>query len=133
MDLLGSGGEDDAGALVAEIIEDESIMTESTSTEDKITLFTSSWCAHAISVDSFLRQNNVSVDRIDIDEVPGARQRLVELNGGFASVPTLIFPDGTKLTEPSLLELRRKLKLSKPGGLIGRLRSMVGRVDGSSE
>jgi len=103
------------------------------STEDKITLFTSSWCAHALSVDRFLRQNNVPVDLVDIDEVPGARQKLVELNGGYASVPTLIFPDGTKLTEPSLFELRSKLNLGQPKSLIGRLRSMVGRENESSE
>jgi hypothetical protein len=39
-----------------------------------------------------------------------ARERVKTINHGYESVPTLIFPDGSTLTEPSAGELRRKLQ-----------------------
>ncbi len=61
---------------------------------------------------------------VNIDEVAGARQQLRELNGGYASVPTLIFPDGQRLVEPSLRSLKQKLHIEEEGVLdkiLGRL------------
>jgi DNA-binding MarR family transcriptional regulator len=50
----------------------------------------------------------------------------MSLNGGNASVPTLIFPDGTQLTEPSSKELRAKLNIEQPS-LSQQLKSIVGK------
>jgi mycoredoxin len=76
-----------------------------------ITLYTSNWCAHATSVEGFLEKYAVPVRMINIDGDREARQRLIEINDGYASVPTLVFPDGSKLTEPSFGQLREKLAL----------------------
>lgn len=94
---------------------------------DKITLYTSKWCAHALSVERFLQMNDIAVEKISVDRDPEAREELIALNGGFASVPTLVFPDGSKLTEPSHGELRHKLKLDPPPGLIEKLRGLMGQ------
>ena len=94
---------------------------------NKITLYTSRWCAHAVSVELFLQMNDISVERISIDGDPEAREELIALNGGYASVPTLVFPDGSRLVEPSHAELRHKLNLEPPPGLLERLRSMMGQ------
>ena len=51
-----------------------------------------------------------------------ARQELIEINGGYASVPTLVFPDGSKLTEPSFSQIRQKLELESPPGLVNKIR-----------
>jgi len=91
----------------------------------KITLYTSRWCAHAMSIERFLQMNDISVERISIDGDPEAREELIALNGGYASVPTLLFPDGSKLTEPSHGELRHKLNLEPPPGLMERLRGLM--------
>jgi mycoredoxin len=64
---------------------------------------------------------------INIDGNPEARQKLIEINGGYASVPTLVFPDGSKLTEPSFGQLREKFDLDPPAGLADRIRSLIGR------
>ena len=92
-----------------------------------IKLYTSRWCAQALSVEGYLERHQVNVERIDIDRDPADRQRLIEINDGYASVPTLLFPDGSKLTEPSISELRQKLNLEAPPGLIDRLRRAAGR------
>ena len=94
---------------------------------NRIRLYTSKWCAHAISVERFLRMNDITVEKISVDGDPEAREELIALNGGYASVPTLVFPDGSKLTEPSHAELRHKLDLDPPPGLIEKLRGLMGQ------
>lgn len=95
-----------------------------------ITLYTSNWCAHALSVVGFLEKYKVPVNLINIDGDREARNRLIEINGGYASVPTLVFPDGSKLTEPSFGELREKLSIEPPPGIVDRIRGWVGRDGG---
>lgn len=46
---------------------------------------------------------------INIRQDEAARAIVRELNDGCESVPTLVFPDGSKLTEPSLAVLHEKL------------------------
>lgn len=99
-------------------------MTEKAS--ESIILYTSRWCAHSRSIENYLNRNEILVHKISIDSNQEARQELIQLNNGFASVPTLLFPDGTKLTEPSLSELRGKLNLETAGGLFDRIRIALG-------
>jgi mycoredoxin len=99
----------------------------STTNIHPIILYTSNWCAHAMSVEGFLEKHEIPVNMINIDGDREAREELIRINGGHASVPTLIFPDGSKLTEPSFGQLRQKLELSPPAGLVERIRSLIGR------
>lgn len=46
---------------------------------------------------------------VDIRQDPEAAGRVRDINGGNESVPTLVFPDGSTLTEPGLGALRQKL------------------------
>jgi len=98
---------------------------------DKITLYTSRWCGHSMMVERFLTQNQIPLHKIAIDGNQEAREELIEINNGFASVPTLLLPDGTKLTEPSIGELRRRLDLEAGPGLIDRVRRLLGQNSGS--
>jgi mycoredoxin len=82
-----------------------------------------------MSVEGFLEKNDVTVNMINIDGNQEAREQLIEINSGYASVPTLIFPDGSKLTEPSFGQLREKLELEPPPGVVDRIRSLIGRAD----
>ena len=95
--------------------------------EEKIMLYTSRWCGHARSVEGFLKRNDIAFKRIGIDEDDDAREKLIELNNGYASVPTLVFADGSQLTEPTLFEIREKLGMEQPPGLADRVRSILGR------
>jgi mycoredoxin len=97
------------------------------SSPEKITLYSSGWCAHSRSVENFLKRNEINVHRINIDGDDEARRRLMDLNNGFASVPTLLFPDGTKLIEPSFSDIRQKLGMERPPGLADRVRSLLNR------
>jgi mycoredoxin len=77
-------------------------------------MYTSNFCAHSWSVQSFLKFHGVAVECINIDRNQQARQELMAINGGYASVPTLIFSDGTQLIEPSFGQLRSKLEIETP-------------------
>ena len=90
---------------------------------EEIILYTSSYCGHSRSVERFLEQHKVPVQVINIDGNQEARTRLVEINNGYASVPTLIFPDGSKLTEPPLSLLRQKLEIESQS-LSDRVRNL---------
>lgn len=79
-------------------------------------LYTSNFCGHAQRVERFLANHHVPLRVINIDREPGERERLIELNGGYASVPTVIFPDGARLVEPSLSLLRQNLGLDEAEG-----------------
>ena len=61
-------------------------------------------------VRSQLRRARVPFDYVDISFDGPANARVREINGGSASVPTLVFPDGTTLTEPSEAELAAALE-----------------------
>jgi mycoredoxin len=92
---------------------------------EKIILYTSRFCGHSRSVERFLAKHEIPVQVVNIDRDPEARARLVELNAGYASVPTLVFPDGKKLTEPPLSQLRQRFGIESDS-LGDRLRSLLG-------
>jgi mycoredoxin len=91
-----------------------------------IILYTSNICGHSWAVERFMKEQDIVVKLVNIDDDPEARQRVMEINRGYASVPTLVFPDGTHLTEPSFRQLREKLGVSKPG-MMERIRGVLGR------
>jgi mycoredoxin len=97
--------------------------------DEIITLYVSSWCPQSRSVERFLDQNEIPVHKIKIDGNEAARAELIEINSGYASVPTLVFSDGTKLTEPSLNQLRIRLGLEPAPKLMDRVRGILNGKD----
>jgi mycoredoxin len=73
-----------------------------------------------------MKKHQIPFDQINIDNDAAARERVKAINNGYASVPTLIFPDGSTLTEPSFRQLRAKLGLDAPG-LVQRLSRVWGK------
>ena len=79
-----------------------------------------------MSVVRFFKSENMPVEYISIDGNQQARQELMAMNRGYASVPTLVFPDGSQLTEPSINEIRSKLGIEAPS--IGeRIKGLIGK------
>ena len=76
---------------------------------EKIILYGSRACSMVAPARSLLRETGASFEEIDIDLDPQAEARVRQINGGNASVPTLVFPDGTTLTEPDETVLRAQL------------------------
>jgi mycoredoxin len=91
---------------------------------ESVTVYTSSYCLHSRSVVRFLKKNDIPAEIISIDGDREAKELVMSINNGYASVPTVIFPDGTHLTEPSYKQLREKLDLEKPT-LSQRLKALI--------
>ena len=75
----------------------------------EIVMYGAHWCADCRRSQRLLKELNVEYTFINIEEVDGAADMVVEINGGAQSIPVLVFADGTHLTEPSDPDLRAKL------------------------
>ena len=77
---------------------------------ERIILYGSLTCPMVPPVRSLLRRASVEFDYVDILFNQEARRCVIEINQGNASVPTLVFPDGSTLTEPAIDDLEVKLR-----------------------
>ena len=83
------------------------------SDEQKVIMYTSNYCPHSLSFERYFKSRDIPVELRNIDGDQTHREQVMALNRGYASVPTLLFPDGTQLTEPSLGQLRQKLNIEE--------------------
>jgi thioredoxin reductase (NADPH) len=74
-----------------------------------ITVYGAPWCPDCRRSKRFLDEQRVAYDWIDIDERLESAALVRELNGGSQIIPTIVFPDGTFLTEPTNAELAEKI------------------------
>jgi mycoredoxin len=56
-----------------------------------------------------LDSREIAYEYIDIDLAPEAAELVQRINGGFRTVPTILFPDGRVLVEPTRIELEEAL------------------------
>jgi mycoredoxin len=80
-------------------------MSELSLNQNTLIIYTTSWCGDCRRVKKLLDDYKIGYIEINIDQDPQAAQFVETINGGYRSVPTLVFPDGTTLTEPSNPEL----------------------------
>jgi glutaredoxin-like protein len=78
-----------------------------------ITMYSADWCGDCVRSKRLLDSLQVSYEIIDVESVPGASEKVIEINGGKRSIPVILFPDGTHLTEPSDIDLKAKLEALK--------------------
>ena len=80
-----------------------------TSDQSKIIMYTTQWCPNCWMAKRVMASMGVAYDEINISHDPDAAAIVERINRGYRSVPTLIFPDGSTLTEPRTAELSAKL------------------------
>ena len=79
--------------------------------EKPLVIYGTPWCPDCRRSKQFLGEHRVPYDYIDIDQDPTAQAEVMRINRGNRSVPTIVFPDGSALTEPSNEDLAKKLGL----------------------
>ena len=77
---------------------------------EKVMMYGTPTCPMVPPVRGMLDRAQVSFDYVNIAEDAESRGKVMAINDGNASVPTLVFPDGSTLTEPSTAVLRQKLE-----------------------
>jgi glutaredoxin len=81
--------------------------------EETITVYGVTWCGDCRRTRRFLNEHGIHFEWIDIDLDKKGEQFVLKTNRGYRSVPTLVFGDGTTLTEPSTDSLARKLGIGQ--------------------
>jgi len=69
------------------------------------------WCPDCKRSKKFLAEHRVPMEWIDVDQDPEGLRIVQEIQHGGRSIPTIVFPDGSHLIEPSDDALARKLGL----------------------
>ena len=80
--------------------------------ETKIIVYGTEWCWDCRRSRRFFDDQKIPYQWINIDKDSQAEGEVIKINGGNRSVPTIIFPDGTILVEPSNSQLKDKLQLA---------------------
>lgn len=75
-----------------------------------IRMYTTPWCGDCVRAKQVMKSMQVNYEEIDITHDEEAAAEVVRLNNGNRSVPTIVFPDGSILTEPSAPVLAAKLE-----------------------
>jgi mycoredoxin len=81
-------------------------------TEDRPTIFTTTWCGYCRRLKSQLDRAGVGYEEVDIEDVADGAEIVAQANGGNLTVPTVLFADGSTLTNPSAGQVRAKLTVA---------------------
>jgi thioredoxin reductase (NADPH) len=81
--------------------------------EDLIRVYGASWCPDCRRAKRFLGDQRVPFEWHDIEVDPDGVKIVQERNNGNNVIPTIIFPDGSHLAEPSNEELAEKIGLER--------------------
>jgi len=74
-----------------------------------VTMYSTPWCGYCRRLKSQMEREGISYVEVDIEELPDAAAYVMSINGGNQTVPTVVLPDGTALTNPSLAEVKARL------------------------
>ena len=80
---------------------------------EEIVIYGTSWCYDTRRARTALDTRKIAYRWVDIDKDPEGLAFVKQTNRGNRSVPTILFPDGSTLTEPSENELLNKLNQLK--------------------
>ncbi len=79
---------------------------------EQVEVYGAPWCPDCRRSKQFLGEMRIPYQWVDIDEDTAAAEVVREKNNGKQIIPTIIFPDGSFLVEPSNNELAQKLGLT---------------------
>ena len=108
--------------------------------EGVVQLFGADWCPDCRRAKSFLRDNNVNLQFIDVDVYDWATQKVEQINNGKRIIPTILIdgkpytnPDNIKLTELLSIDVEKEHKIFDSiiigGGAAGLTTSIYAQRD----
>lgn len=80
-----------------------------------LTMYSTPWCGYCTRLKRQLQRAGVAFVDVDIEADPEAEKYVLQVNGGNATVPTVVLPDGTALTNPSVAEVLGRLAAGAAG------------------
>ncbi|MBA2699894.1 MAG: mycoredoxin [Nocardioidaceae bacterium] len=76
---------------------------------EHFTMYSTPWCGYCHRLKGQLHREGIGYREIDIEQDPESARVVEQVNRGNQTVPTVVFPDGTAMTNPSLAELKAKI------------------------
>jgi mycoredoxin len=73
------------------------------------TMYSTPWCGYCHRLKGQLKRAGIEFAEVDIEQVPEAAKIVEKVNNGNQTVPTVVFPDGTAMTNPSIAQIAEKL------------------------
>jgi mycoredoxin len=80
--------------------------------DKRIIMYGTTWCPDCVRAKQLLTRKGIPFDWIDIEKDDQARAHVEKVNKGLRKVPTIIFPEGSVLVEPSNAELEAQISQS---------------------
>lgn len=74
-----------------------------------VTMYTTVWCGYCQRLKAQMTREGIEFTEVDIERDPEAAAFVESVNGGNQTVPTLLFPDGSAATNPSIKEVQARL------------------------
>lgn len=74
-----------------------------------VTMYTTTWCGYCVRLKKLMQIEGIEFAEVDIETDASAADLVENANGGNRTVPTLIFTDGTALTNPSIDQVKAQL------------------------
>jgi mycoredoxin len=74
-----------------------------------LTMYTTHWCGFCRRLKGQLARAGVEVTEVDIERDEAAADFVMSVNGGNQTVPTLLFPDGSTMVNPSAAQVQARL------------------------
>jgi mycoredoxin len=76
---------------------------------EPLIMYTTVWCGFCRRLKRQLAQDGIEVREVDIEVEADAAEYVMSVNGGNQTVPTLVFADGSAMTNPSAAEVKARL------------------------
>ena len=73
-----------------------------------LTMYTTQWCAFCRRLKSQLARDGITMTEVDIERDPAAAEYVMGVNGGNQTVPTVVFPDGSVMVNPSAGQVTKR-------------------------
>lgn len=77
-------------------------MTASVEVPAALVIYSTTWCGYCRTLKRQLVDEGIPFTEVNIEETPGAAEFVMGINRGNQTVPTVLFPDGSTLTNPRL-------------------------------
>lgn len=82
---------------------------EGASVSDPVTMYSTVWCGYCRRLKGQMDREGIAYVEVNIEDEPNAADLVMSVNGGNQTVPTLVFPDGSALSNPSLAQIKAHL------------------------
>jgi mycoredoxin len=74
-----------------------------------VTMYSTTWCGYCQRLKKQMDREGIAYTEINIEQDPASAAFVEKANGGNQTVPTVLFADGSTLTNPSLAQVKQKI------------------------